>query len=116
MKRCGRWMTLACSILFLVFGRSAEVVAAANCDDVSAGYWHNNQSFAAEMAKARWEQCARRRSGSSTRFESSQAPTATCERFQPYGYFPVPEFECGYGGQRGARYLCRVSGVVCSRN
>ena len=58
MKQFGRWMTLACSILFLFFGRSVEAFAAANCEDISAGYWDNNQSMAAEMAKARWQQWA----------------------------------------------------------
>jgi hypothetical protein len=116
MKRSKGWMTLASSIVVLVFSQATEAVAAANCDDISAGYWGKNRSLALEMAKARWEQCARSRSGTYTRFETSQASTVDCKPFRQFGYaYGVRELDCGYGGRRGDDYVCTVSGVVCSR-
>jgi hypothetical protein len=114
MTRCGRWITLACSILFLFFGRPAE--AQLNCEDIVGGYWHNDKSVATEMAKARWEKCAYKQFGRPIKFESSQGPHVTCEPMGPF--VAVPENDCkfGYGPNRGARYLCKVNGGVCRRN
>jgi hypothetical protein len=113
MTRCG--VTLAFSILFLFFGQPAEAQQL-NCDDIVGGYWHNDESIATEMAKARWERCAYKLFGRRIKFESSQGSHVTCESMD--SYVGVPENDChsGWGGNRGARHICKVYGGVCRRN